>query len=91
MLRRSSATALADTGASLTTLKRQYRWKSDTVALGYVDQSKQHKMDVAKSLVINNDKSGVVNTSKKTLLQDASNVSSKTVQITNCSNVIINL
>ena len=66
-LRRSSATALADTDATLTTLKRQYRWKSDTVALGYIDQSKQHKMDVAKSLNVNIDSSAVqCDTTKKT-------------------------
>ena len=39
--RRSSATALADSGASMTTLKRQFRWKSDTVAEGYIDQKKK--------------------------------------------------
>ena len=85
--RRSSATALADTGASLTTLKRQFRWKSDSVALGYVDQSKQHKLDVAKSLSISCDGDTLV----KPLGHDVTDSRSKVVNISNCSNVIINL
>ena len=48
--RRSSATALADSGASVTSLKIQYRWKSDTVAHSYIDQSTYHKLDVSKGL-----------------------------------------
>ena len=41
--RRSSTTVLADSGASLTTLRRPYRWKSDTVAHSCIEQSKHHK------------------------------------------------
>lgn len=37
--RRSAATFAADNGASLVDLKRHFRWKSDTVALGYLDGS----------------------------------------------------
>ena len=81
--RRSSATALADSGATLTTLKRQYRWKSDSVALDYVDQSKTHKMDVAKSLKITT--CADINTTNK------EDNATKIVHINNCSNVIINL
>lgn len=80
--RRSSATALADSGATMTTLKRTFRWKSDTVAEGYIDQSKCHKIDVAKSLTINT----AINTGSQIPAE-----SSKVVHITNCSNVIINL
>ena len=81
--RRSSATALADSGATLTTLKRQYRWKSDSVALHYVDQSKTHKMDVAKSLNVTT--CVEINTTNK-----EDNVT-KIVHISNWSNVINNL
>ena len=37
--RRSAATALADSGVSITNLKRHGRWKSDAVAEGYIDNS----------------------------------------------------
>lgn len=77
--RRSSATALADTGVSSISLKRQFRWKSDTVAQSYIDQSKKSKADVANALSLNLGQSG------------SSSNSSKMVNITNCSNVIINL
>lgn len=36
--RRSPATVLVDSGASMTTIKHQFRWKSSTVAERYVDQ-----------------------------------------------------
>ena len=84
--RRSSATALADSGATSTSLKRQCRWKSDTVALGCIDQSKHHKMDVAKSPNIN---SGEINTTKNSSLQEID--MSRVVNISSCSNVVINL
>lgn len=41
-------TALADSGAWMTTRKRQFGWKSNLVAKGYVAQSNNHKLDVAK-------------------------------------------
>ena len=86
--RRSSATALADSGASLTMLKRQYRWKSDTVAHSYIDQSKHHKMEVANSLAVTCDKKITI---PKNLPSEIENAVSKVVNINNCSNVIINL
>ena len=46
--------AFADSGASLTSLKRQYRWKSDAVAHSYIDQSKYHKLYVSNSLALQN-------------------------------------
>ena len=48
--RRSAAIVLADSGASMSTMKRQFRWRSSTMAEGYISQSKKYKMDVAKSL-----------------------------------------
>jgi len=97
--RRSSATALADSGASLTTLKRQYRWKSDTVAHSYIDQSKHHKLHVSNSLAsIKNNESNKIslafmekNESNNILSSDGQTAVSKIVNINNCSNVIINL
>ena len=82
--RRSSATALADSGASLPSLKRQFRWKSDAVAMGYIDQSKKHKMDVAQTLTITKNMM-VSNTNS------ASEGTSKRLEFSNCSNIVINL
>lgn len=79
--RRSSATALADTGASSVTLKRQFRWKSDTVCQSYIDQSKKIKLDVAKSLSLPSTSENASNPARE----------SKIIQISNCSNLIINL
>ena len=45
--RRTSATIVADFGASMLALKRHGRWKSDRVAEGYVAESKKVKMEVA--------------------------------------------
>eukprot|EP00957_Ditylum_brightwellii_P171631 13066977-Ditylum_brightwellii.AAC.1 len=48
--RRSTATALADTGISMTNLKRVGRWKSDKVAEGYLENSKMQKKEQMKML-----------------------------------------
>lgn len=45
--RRTSATIVADSGASMVALKRHGRWKSDKVAEGYVAESKTSKMIVS--------------------------------------------
>eukprot|EP00957_Ditylum_brightwellii_P152178 11585856-Ditylum_brightwellii.AAC.1 len=42
---RSVATALADTGISITNLKQAGRWKSDEVAEGYLENSTPQKND----------------------------------------------
>ena len=41
--RRTSATLLADTGASLLTIKRHGGWKSNSVAEGYIENSINNK------------------------------------------------
>ena len=48
--RRSSASALADAGASREVLKRHGGWKSDAVAEVYVAKSKKFKRDVGSAL-----------------------------------------
>jgi len=48
--RRSSATAMADAGATNMDLKRHHQWKSDSVANGYVDNSKCGKIRAAEML-----------------------------------------
>jgi integrase len=49
-LRATSATILADSGASLENLKRHGGWKSTSVAEGYIRESMQQKTDVAVAL-----------------------------------------
>ena len=56
-LRRTSATFLANQGISMPNLKRIGRWKSTTVAQGYLDQSTTRKLKgskmIEKSLTLN--------------------------------------
>lgn len=52
--RRTSATLLADTGADILTLKRHGGWKSTSVAEGYVEDSIQNKISVAKKILDTN-------------------------------------
>jgi len=49
-IRRTSATLLADSGESLPNLKRFGRWKSDSVAEGYIDDSVGVKRKFATEL-----------------------------------------
>lgn len=46
--RRTSATLLANCGASMTTLKRHGGWKSSTVAEGYIAESMENKAKTGK-------------------------------------------
>lgn len=48
--RRSSATLLADSGASMTTLKRHGGWKSTQVAEGYIENSLHNKRKIGQLL-----------------------------------------
>lgn len=43
--RRSAATILADNGVTMVNLKRHGRWSSDSVAEGYIDNSKKIKLE----------------------------------------------
>lgn len=49
-LRRSSATSLVDAGCSRQNLKRHGGWKSDSVAEGYLSNSKKMRTEVAQML-----------------------------------------
>ncbi|KAJ8914750.1 hypothetical protein NQ315_017461 [Exocentrus adspersus] len=49
-LRRSSAKLLANSGANMTTLKRHGRWKSSTVAEGYLEDSIQNEIEIAEQI-----------------------------------------
>ena len=49
--RRSSATMLADSGADITVLKRHGGWRSSSVAEGYIENSVEHKTEIAKRIM----------------------------------------
>ncbi|KAH0816889.1 hypothetical protein GEV33_005903 [Tenebrio molitor] len=51
--KRSAATLLSDCGADVRTLKRFGGWKSDTVVEGYVEDSLQNKIGIAKKILGN--------------------------------------
>ncbi|KAJ3647304.1 hypothetical protein Zmor_019188 [Zophobas morio] len=51
-LRRFSATILADQGADMTKLKRFGGWSSDKVATGYVEDSLDQKIKIARKILI---------------------------------------
>jgi integrase len=46
--RRTSTTFLADAGANLSNIKRHGGWKSTSVAEGYIENSIQNKINIAK-------------------------------------------
>lgn len=48
--RRTSATLLVDAGGDLTCLKRHGGWRSSSVAEGYIEESLQEKVKVAKRI-----------------------------------------
>ena len=83
----SSATVLADEGANSLTLKRHGRWASDSVAEGYLRESKQVRTRTADLLSGNAQMFRSVSTSSST-----SGVQNKTI-FANCvfnGNVVIN-
>ncbi len=65
--RRSSATILAEAGASLTTIKMHAGWKSSRVAEGYIENSINNKRKVANLLLGESDESKEEASSSKSL------------------------
>lgn len=91
--RGTSATIVADCGASMMTLKRHGRWKSDAVAQGYVANSKVAKMEVCNMLSGGETASTSKNDSvSRSSLNLSSGSSSSAFSIMNCSfsNCVVN-
>lgn len=80
-LRRTAATLLAESGVSKITLKLAGRWKSDTVCDGYIDDSKNSKINIANALATNN----IVNTSSSSTTTISPKIS-KVINISNNTN-----
>lgn len=102
-LRRSSATLVANAGASMTTLKRHGGWKSASVAEGYIANSERNKMEIAKKIATQISADNYCVTSSPTTISSSvvdsnittSNISLSTdnlngIHISNC-NVTINI
>lgn len=53
-LRRTSATLLVYSGADVASLKPQERWKSNSMAYGYVEESLQNKKDITVKILVPN-------------------------------------
>lgn len=70
--RRTSATLLADSGADILTLKRHGGWKSTNVAEGYVEDSIQNKVTIARK-ILNIEKPKIVtkNVTETSLILDS--------------------
>lgn len=49
-MRRSSATLLVDAGGDVTNLKRHGGWQSTSVAEGYIEESIENKLDIARKI-----------------------------------------
>jgi hypothetical protein len=70
---------LADSGITKITLKRAGRWKSDSACDGYIEESKDSKIQIASAI------SGFSNVKQ----ESASSV--KNVYISGCNNLTLNL
>lgn len=69
-IRRTSATMLSDSGASLTTVKRHGGWKSTNVAEGYIETSKETRMRIAQSVLMGNNSQERPSTSTKSNINE---------------------
>jgi hypothetical protein len=92
--RRTSATALADSGASRTSLKRHGAWKSDSVVEGYLHNSKKIRTEIARQLdedppsIVNSRNASVTPFETTSSLKE--NVAPFVLNLSNCSNVTFN-
>lgn len=49
-LRRSSATALAETGTSTSVMKKHFNWKNESTALKYIENTKSGKLKISDAM-----------------------------------------
>jgi hypothetical protein len=90
--RRTSATALADTGESRVNLKRHGGWKSDSVVEGYMHNSKKMRTEIACRLSNQSESNASVSLvpNKENLPPQPSNQQPMVFNFNNCSNVTFN-
>lgn len=94
--RRSSASLLADSGVDLLTVKRHGGWRSNTVAESYIEDSKENKKKVSSNILGNISGTDGPSTSSSTreinlLSNNSAHLSSDGINLTNCSDFVINV
>lgn len=102
--RRTSASILADSGATIDVLKRHGGWRSSSVAEGYVESSIKNKENISEKILghassasstVPSSSSPAVQTPNHNLSIDKSNLNLLTqerlLNITNCNNVNVNI
>ena len=96
--RRTSATALADSGASRLQLKRAGCWLSDSVVEGYINDSKRLRSDIAQNLLIKSDSSDKENQAsngnqviKRSAPPSFNQQNNQGPLVSNCNNCIIQI
>lgn len=67
--RRSSATALAESGADILTIQRHGRWQSSTVAQRYMSESVTHRVGVAQRICYDEEPSRAQSSKMTTTIQ----------------------
>ena len=76
-LRRSAANKLAEENTSSVAMKQHFNWKSENTAMKYLENTNAAKLEMSKRMG-----NGVTTTEEKT---------SNVYNLSNCSNVVINL
>lgn len=85
-MRRTSATTLAETGASTSQLKKHFNWKNELTASKYIENTKGSMLKVSDSMNMRKHQFNQPQTS-----QSAGNpTENKTINFVNCSNVVLN-
>lgn len=84
--RRTSATLLADAGADITTLKRHGGWRATNVAEGYIQDSVEHKLQIASKILGQKDEVNISSSSVST-----SSTICPGVSFSNCKNVTVKI
>lgn len=99
--RRSSTSMLADSGADLVTVKRHGGWRSNTVAEGYIENSRENKRKIARKILGDTDSTTEATFSKNDgQSEDACNVvtvntklgsTTSGMNLNQCQNCTINI
>lgn len=86
--RRSSATLLADSGADLLAVKLHGGWRSSSVAEGYIEESVQNKIKIARRIVSDTSTDASGATKEVAVIQESGSIgkSFPGVNVSNCNN-----
>ena len=85
-MRRTSATVLAEKGASTTQLKKHFNWKNEGTALKYIENTSSSKLNVSNSMNLRSQ----INGPQTSKANNENGGDTKTFHFVNCSNVVLN-